>query len=244
MILQHFSTRSIFIEHFIFLFLFVDSAAFLLEEGGVENDPFGASSWEDELYEATTHDIDSKIAGGIETTIEDHPFIFSLRYIDKHRGGGSILTPVRGLTAAEHLRGDANPFTVMAGSTSIDGDENLQLRRLSRYLRHPNFDRPRAFQNNIAVLYWDEPFIFDDFVQPIALPPQGTVPDYTKSANVSGWGATREAGPGSKVLRTVSMPLVRNEKCNAPNSYNGSVTEDMLCAGLSRGERGACEGDR
>lgn len=80
----------------------------------------------------------------------------------------------------------------MAGSTTIDGDANEQLRNLSRILRHPEYNMPKEFLNDIAILYWKEPLTVGEFVHPVTSPPRGTVPEYTKLVNVTGWGFTKK----------------------------------------------------
>jgi hypothetical protein len=62
-------------------------------------------------------------------------------------------------------------------------------------------------------------------------------------ATVTGWGATAEGGAGSNALLEVAVPLVSNATCNSPSSYNGAVTENMLCAGLPAGGKDSCQGD-
>ena len=52
------------------------------------------------------------------------------------------------------------------------------------------------------------------------------------TATVIGWGTTSSGGPWSNVLLQVDAPIVSNTDCNASTSYNGSLTANMLCAGL------------
>lgn len=128
----------------------------------------------------------------------------------------------------------------MAGSTTLVGDANQQLRTLSRYLKHPEFNELKR-QNDIAIVHWEEPLIFGYFVQPIAL----TLREYAGLGDVSGWGWTRDNSEVlSNTLRTATVPLLSNEICNGPSMHNGTITADMLCAGLAEGGRGACGGDR
>lgn len=63
--------------------------------------------------------------------------------------------------------------------------------------------------------------------------------------SLTGWGRTADklTAPISPVLRVGKVPLVSNETCNKPDSYAGSVTEAMLCAGFDEGGVDACQGD-
>lgn len=196
-------------------------------------------------HETSLQDIDSKIIGGRETEIQNHPYIFSLRNPVEHRCGGSVITSTRGLTAIHCMIPHSSPvkFRIMAGSTTREGDGNQQLRTLYRFLMHPKYSKPRKLQNDNALLYWEEPLTFGKFVRPIALPPQGAVLEHNKPCNVSGWG-TQESGEPTEILRTVTMPIVNNEICNQSVNYNGFITADMLCAGLLEGGIDACHQDR
>lgn len=62
--------------------------------------------FENKIY---TKNIDDKIVGGNETTIEQHPYQVSLRYRGFHYCGGSILTPTRVLTAAACIQPNPIP---------------------------------------------------------------------------------------------------------------------------------------
>jgi secreted trypsin-like serine protease len=58
---------------------------------------------------------------------------------------------------------------------------------------------------------------------------------------VTGWGATKENGRLSRELLGVLVPVITRDACNAPDSYNGTITANMICAG----EKGkdSCQGD-
>ena len=63
-------------------------------------------------------------------------------------------------------------------------------------------------------------------------------------ATVVGWGVTDVTSSTVVTnLREVVLPIVSNETCNAPESYDGRITENMLCAGLAEGGADACFGD-
>ena len=68
---------------------------------------------------------------------------------------------------------------------------------------------------------------------------QATAPGI--KAWVTGWGATEENGLLSRELLGVLVPVISREACNAPDSYNGTITVNMICAG----EKGkdSCQGD-
>jgi secreted trypsin-like serine protease len=59
----------------------------------------------------------------------------------------------------------------------------------------------------------------------------------------TGWGALIEGGSGPVQLQSVEVPLVDRQNCNDANSYDGQISERMLCAGFDAGGEDACEGD-
>jgi hypothetical protein len=59
----------------------------------------------------------------------------------------------------------------------------------------------------------------------------------------TGWGAVGEGQGGSAGLRRVQVPLVDRANCNDANSYNGAITDRMLCAGRDQGGIDTCQGD-
>ena len=61
---------------------------------------------------------------------------------------------------------------------------------------------------------------------------------------VTGWGATTEGGSKVRDLRFIdNLPFVTRTDCNAPLSYNGAITENMICAGVRSGGVDSCQGD-
>lgn len=50
---------------------------------------------------------------------------------------------------------------------------------------------------------------------------------------------TRHAGPSSKILQRVSVPLVQQDMCN--EAYHYQVTSKMLCAGYHDGKKDSCQ---
>ena len=61
--------------------------------------------------------------------------------------------------------------------------------------------------------------------------------------SIAGWGTDSLKGPMAKRLREAPVPLVSKEVCNNPESYNGLISESMLCAGYKTGGKDTCTGD-
>ena len=41
----------------------------------------------------------------------------------------------------------------------------------------------------------------------------------------------------------VTVPIVDRDICNGKDSYDGRITENMICAGLEEGSKDSCQGD-
>ncbi|XP_078358679.1 trypsin-like isoform X2 [Oculina patagonica] len=60
---------------------------------------------------------------------------------------------------------------------------------------------------------------------------------------IAGWGTQKVKGPPTRVLHEAALPMVSHGDCNAPQSYSGVITENMICAGYKQGGVDTCEGD-
>lgn len=58
----------------------------------------------------------------------------------------------------------------------------------------------------------------------------------------SGWGNTLSSSESRNQLRTVQVPIVNHEACQAAYLGFGQVTERMICAGYENGGKDACQG--
>jgi hypothetical protein len=61
-------------------------------------------------------------------------------------------------------------------------------------------------------------------------------------ALVTGWGDTETSGFPID-LRQVIVPLQPKADCNDADSYNGAITNNMICAGLDASGKDSCQGD-
>lgn len=189
---------------------------------------------------------DSRIIGGKPTTIESHPHQVSLRMFDEHICGGSIISPIRVLTAAHCLNPVAPPkfYTVLAGTTDFTGGENDQLRNVRHFARHPGYKPNEGSKaNDFGVLELNDPFEFGSNVRAIPLPPQGALIPDEAIVTVTGWGVIVEdsTSPLPSILQVATMPVVPSELCGI--LYQGRITPEMLCAGQLEGGVDACQGD-
>lgn len=61
-------------------------------------------------------------------------------------------------------------------------------------------------------------------------------------AVVTGWGRTGESKPPSNEMRKVEVPIMSIEDCRKNSGYVPSrITENMMCAGYSGGQKDSCQ---
>jgi hypothetical protein len=186
--------------------------------------------------------VTKPIVGGYESTLGSRPYQISLQ--DDYYGhmcGGALIADSWVLTAAHCVEG-GRYFSVRVGLHHLDSDEGETI-SVSRVISHENYN-PLSMTNDIALLELSEPASSE--YTPLKLPTSNVIDNAALPGDmvlVSGWGVTRFWGDISNSLQEVYLPLVSNETCNQPASYNGSVYDTMLCAGYASGGKDSCQGD-
>ena len=102
-------------------------------------------------------------------------------------------------------------MSIYAGLNNIKSpEEGAQKRTIGQAILHPNYTDDSLI-NDICILRISEPLILGNKTRTsiINLPPT----NYSASgtANVTGWGAIYEGGPGSNKLLLVEVPIVTDE---------------------------------
>ncbi|CAK6975389.1 trypsin-3 [Scomber scombrus] len=133
---------------------------------------------------------------------------------------------------------------IVAGDYSLaiyEGTEQEILPQL--FVPHPDYNSTTN-NSDIMLIKLRAPIYLNSYVSIALLPRHGASIAEGRMCRVSGWGFTSPSGGQiPSTLRTVQLPIVSVEKCNSSESFNGLITENMLCAGFTTGGKDACQGD-
>lgn len=195
-----------------------------------------------------------RIVGGVEATRGAWPWQARLSITIGSRSflcGGSLVDANWVLTAAHCLR-DGGTTAAPNGVTVILGDHTRsvaevdeQIIGVTQVIIHPSYNASTD-DNDIALLRLRRAAILTNRVRVIPLvssPQNDALFAAGVTASITGWGSTVEGGSSVDTLRQAQVPIVANATCNAPNSYNGIITANMLCAGRAQGGIDTCQGD-
>jgi secreted trypsin-like serine protease len=188
-------------------------------------------------------EIETRIIGGDASTEGSWPATVAFHSDNQFCGG--TLVDRRWVVTGAHCLYDSNnklipvdKMRVLAGSVRLDSPDMQQI-LVTNAFPHPQYSLS-GLDYDIALL--ELATEAEPPATPIGLNPER--PAVGTDATVVGWGVTDVTSSTVVTnLREVILPIVSNETCNAPESYNGRITENMLCAGLAEGGVDACFGD-
>ncbi|XP_026230166.1 transmembrane protease serine 9-like isoform X2 [Anabas testudineus] len=187
--------------------------------------------------------LNTKIVGGQVASQGSWPWQVSLQSSAGHFCGGSLINNQWVMTAAHcTILTSASSVTVYLGLQTQGGSSpSQQIQTVSLIIIHPSYNF-NSNDNDISLLKLSSPVNFTNFVLPVCLAASDSTFYSGTDSWVTGWGATTSGGSGSQTLMEVEVPVVGNRQCNCDYGV-GSITNNMMCAGLSAGGKDSCQGD-
>ncbi|KAL1272662.1 hypothetical protein QQF64_028524 [Cirrhinus molitorella] len=191
--------------------------------------------------------LNTRIVGGVNAFDGSWPWQVSLHSSDfgGHFCGGSLINSEWVLTAAHCLPSvTASSLLVYLGKRTQQGVNTYEIsRNVISIIVHPSYD-PVTSDNDIALLRLSSAVTFNDYIRPVCLAAQGSVFPAGTSSWITGWGDIQSGVglPAPGFLQETMVPVVANDQCNTLLG-SGSVTTNMICAGLMEGGKDTCQGD-
>uniref|UniRef100_A0A673I0R4 Peptidase S1 domain-containing protein n=1 Tax=Sinocyclocheilus rhinocerous TaxID=307959 RepID=A0A673I0R4_9TELE len=179
--------------------------------------------------------LNTRIVGGVDASEGSWPWQVSLHSssFGGHFCGGSLINSEWVLMAAHCLPGiSASSLLVYLGK---------RIQNVSSVIVHLSYNS-QSSDNDIALLRLSSAVTFNEYIRPVCLAglnssfPSGT------SSWVTGWGNIQSGVslPSPGILQETMVPVVAYDQCNALLG-SGSVTSNMMCAGLMEGGRDTCQ---
>ncbi|XP_033485818.1 trypsin-3 [Epinephelus fuscoguttatus] len=185
-----------------------------------------------------------RIVGGYAPVPHSIKHIVSIQTRQRqHLCGGSLINKFWVITAA-HCNVGVDKMMIVAGDYSLAIYEGTEQEILPQLLvPHPDYNSTTT-NNDIMLIKLRAPVYLNSYVSIALLPRHDASIAEGRLCRVSGWGYTSPTGGQiPSTLRTVKLPIVSTEKCNSSDSFDGTITANMLCAGFSAGGKDACQGD-
>ncbi|XP_063629952.1 transmembrane protease serine 9-like [Cydia splendana] len=186
----------------------------------------------------------SRIVGGVETMVNEFPWMARLTYFQKFYCGGILINDRYVLTAAHCTKGLMwFMIKVTLGEHNRCNETTRPETRFVTSIVAHNFTYT-TFRHDIALLRLNQPVNITDTIKPICLPHSDDATYVGVKAIAAGWGSVTEQRNHSCVLNDVELPVLSNDVCKKSKYEEAMIADDMLCAGFpDQGMMDTCQGD-
>ncbi|KAI4499078.1 hypothetical protein M0802_005944 [Mischocyttarus mexicanus] len=185
-----------------------------------------------------------RIVGGVETKVNQYPWMALLKYKKRFYCGGTIINSRYVLTAAHCIdRFEPNLMSVviLEHDRNTTTETKIEEYKVEQIIKHSGYSIVN-YNNDIALIKLNNVIKFKGLMRPVCLPDKGNT--YSESIGiVTGWGAVEESGPVSNTLQEVMVPILTNTQCRSMNYPSRRITDNMICAGYAEGSKDSCQGD-
>lgn len=165
--------------------------------------------------------------------------------------GASLIHPQVAFTGAHCIiNRQISEFKVRAGEWDTQTEKErlpYQENSVRQIIMHPEYHLANLF-NDFALLVLDKPFVLNDHISPICLPPQNFQSTSQKCIS-NGWGKDTfgKAGKYSVILKKIPLPIVANDNCEQQLratrlGIRFNLHPSFVCAGGQKGVD-TCQGD-
>jgi secreted trypsin-like serine protease len=191
---------------------------------------------------ALSESIDSRVIGGSNANIANHPHQVSLRVSNSHSCGASLVSGVKAVTAAHCGGGAIGTYSVLTGTSdrTVTNCGTCALRSLTRFVRHPNYSANGGYPNDVAVLGFAN-IPTNGNTGYIAMATTGDSNFAGSSCVITGWGRTNIGTSGGlpNTLQAGTMTVMTNAACS--NAWGNSIIASHIC--VTSTTVSSCNGD-